>query len=141
MLSFFFGRYPDLLHASLWAALALNVGSLLLASFANKVLYCLYAHGYPRLILGIRRCGNSSFSKEFYSELAVVSSTTRYLSSYRNGLSVVEASRLVSSSRGRVWVVGLHYCDIAPFLTTCLQDLLSHSFSKSSLSASVSDGH
>lgn len=37
LLSFFFGRYPDLLRPSLWAALALSVLSLLLASFAKQV--------------------------------------------------------------------------------------------------------
>ena len=37
LLSFFFGRYPDLLRPSLWAALALSVLSLFLASFAKKV--------------------------------------------------------------------------------------------------------
>ncbi|EPT01088.1 hypothetical protein FOMPIDRAFT_1049074 [Fomitopsis schrenkii] len=62
LLSFFFGRYPDLLRPSLWAALALNVGSLLLASFANKVWQLILLQGiifgvsggflyYPVLIL------------------------------------------------------------------------------------------
>ncbi|TFY61497.1 hypothetical protein EVJ58_g4473 [Rhodofomes roseus] len=54
LLSFFFGRYPDLLQPSLWAALALCVCSLLLASFATHGLAFGISGGflyYPVLIL------------------------------------------------------------------------------------------
>ncbi|KZT69305.1 MFS general substrate transporter [Daedalea quercina L-15889] len=62
LLSFFFGRYPDLLRPSLWAALALCVSSLLLASFATKIWHLILLQGitfgisggflyYPVLIL------------------------------------------------------------------------------------------